>query len=49
MTALNIASEEVLQYVENLAIEKNIQKDLVFQALEDSFNDAVKKKFGSEY
>ena len=49
MSNLNIASSDILKYIEMLSSERNIQKDHVFQALESAFEDAVRKKFGKDY
>ena len=49
MSILNVPSEEIVRYAEMLSIESSIQKDLVFEALEESFDNAIRKKFGLDY
>jgi len=49
MSAINIASDDILKFTEMLAVERNIQKEQILHALEKAFEEAIKGKFGADY
>ena len=48
ITQANMNPQDILRYVDSLHREKNIDKELVFIAIESAFQTAAKRQFGEE-